>query len=298
MESPQASAAAARTFEIPPHVPAELVRSIGLTDGPEFLAAPHVFMADLHNNQPRIFYNTSQHMPGSWLLTNYDDAYFVLRHPEIFTTAGATPFPRDPNNYFYFIPLEIDPPDHRKYRAILDPMLSPKSIALLEGKIRDMANGLIDQFIAKGECEFTKDFGRPLPVLVFLDLMGLPHHMLDTFVGWAMGLLHAQDRKIAETSMREACAYLATVIKEKAQQPDDGVISKIVHGAARRRGDDRPGDFRLHLLSVHRRPRHGVRDAQQHLPVAGRKSRTAARKSSIRRTTSTPSSKSCCGSTR
>lgn len=229
MDSTQAPRPPAPVHPIPPHVPPELVRSIGLTDGPEFLAAPHVFMADLHNSQPRIFYNTSAHMPGSWLLTNYEDAYFVLRHPEIFTTAGATPFPRDPNNYFYFIPLEIDPPDHRKYRAILDPMLSPKAIALLEGKIRDMANGLIDAFIAKGECEFTRDFGRPLPVLVFLDIMGLPHHMLDTFVGWAMGLLHAQDRKIAETSMREACAYLATVIKEKAQQPDDGAISKIVH---------------------------------------------------------------------
>jgi cytochrome P450 len=230
MASTEATTPATSPFAIPPHVPAELVRSIGLTDGPEFLAAPHTFMADLHNTQPRIFYNTSQHMPGSWLLTNYEDAYFVLRHPEIFTTAGATPFPRDPNNYFYFIPLEIDPPDHRKYRAILDPTFSPKAIAKLEGYIRDLTNQLIDGFIDKGECEFTRDFGRPLPVSVFLDLMGLPQNMLDTFVGWAMGLLHAQDRKIAETSMRECCAYLATVIKDKQQNPDDRVISSIVHG--------------------------------------------------------------------
>jgi hypothetical protein len=44
---------------------------------------------------------------------------------------------------------------------------------------------------------------RPLPVSVFLDLMGLPQGMRDTFVGWAMGLLHAQDRKIAQQSMNE-----------------------------------------------------------------------------------------------
>ena len=220
---------ASQHTEIPAHVPAELVRPIGLTEGPEFLAAPHPFMAALHETQPRIFFSPGQHTRGAWMLTHYEDAYFVLRHPEIFTTAGATPFPRDPANYFYFIPLEIDPPDHRKYRAILDPMFSPKAIANMETNIRRQANQLIDQFIDKGQCEFTKDFGRPLPVFVFLDLMGLPQAMLDTFVGWAVGLLHAQDRAIAAKVMQETTAYLQTVVSEKAKNPDDGVISAIVH---------------------------------------------------------------------
>jgi cytochrome P450 len=223
------TAEATQPSDIPAHVPAELVRQIGLTEGPEFLAAPYAFMARLHETQPRIFFSTGQHTRGAWMLTHYEDAYFVLRHPEIFTTAGATPFPRDPDNYFYFIPLEIDPPDHRKYRAILDPMFSPKAIALMEGNIRQQANNLIDKFVDKGECEFTTDFGRPLPVFVFLDLMGLPQAMLDTFVGWAVGLLHAQDRAVAERVMRECTAYLQTVIKEKAQNPDAGVISAVVH---------------------------------------------------------------------
>ena len=169
--------------DIPAHVPPELVHNIGLTEGREFLAAPHAFMAGLHENLPRIFFSTGEHTRGAWMLTHHDDAFFVLRHPELFTTAGATPFPRDPDNYFFFIPLEIDPPGHRKYRSILDPMLSPKAIAAMEANIRERANKLIDQFIDKRECEFTTAFGRPLPVFVFLDFMGLPQAMLDTFVG-------------------------------------------------------------------------------------------------------------------
>ena len=221
--------AASQYGDIPAHVPPELVRPIGLTEGPEFLAAPHTFMAALHETQPRIFFSPGQHTRGAWMLTHYEDAYFVLRHPEIFTTAGATPFPRDPENYFYFIPLEIDPPDHRKYRAILDPMFSPKAIANMESNIRRQTNQLIDQFIDKGRCEFTTDFGRPLPVFVFLDLMGLPQSMLDTFVSWAVGLLHAQDRTIAARVMQETTAYLQSVVSDKARNPDDGVISAIVH---------------------------------------------------------------------
>ncbi len=216
---------------IPAHVPPELVLPIGLAEGPEFLAAPHAFMAALHETHPPVFFSTSQHAPDSWLLTKYEDAYFMLRHPEVFTTSGtAGLFPRDGDDYFNIIPLEIDPPHHRKYRAILDPMFSPKAVTLLEGSIRKLANDLIDEFAAKGECEFTTDFGRPLPVCVFLDLMGLPQDMRDTFVRWAMGLLHAQNRKTAEDCMREVTAYLQTVIKEKAQIPDRGAISAIVHG--------------------------------------------------------------------
>ena len=217
---------------VPDHVPAELLRPIGLTEGPEFLAAPHAFMAGLHDTHPPIFFSTSQHAANAWMLIKYEDVFFVLRHPEIFTTAGATPFPRDPNDYFYMIPLEIDPPQHRKYRAMIDPMVSPRTVAAMEDSIRKLANQLIEQFIDKGGCEFTTDFGRPLPVSVFLGLMGLPQDMRDTFVGWAMGLLHAQDRQVAERCMRETVAYLKTAIAEKNRQPDDSVLSAIVHGRA------------------------------------------------------------------
>jgi len=215
--------------EIPAHVPPELVRPIGLAEGPEFLAAPHAFMARLHETHPPVFFSPSQHVQDAWMLTKYEDCYFVLRHPEIFTTRQCIQFPRSPDNYFDFIPLEIDPPLHRKYRSILDPMFSPKAVAQLEGYIRRLANELIDAFIDQGECEFTEAFGRPLPVSVFLDLMGLPQEMRDTFVGWAVGLLHSQDRAIAANSMREIAGYLQKVIREKAQNPDQGAVSAIVH---------------------------------------------------------------------
>ncbi len=220
---------------IPGHVPRELVRSAGITTGPEFLAAPHKFMARLHETMPPIFYDVSDY-GNAWQLLKYEDAFFMLRHPEIFTNEGATPFPRDPNDYFYFIPIEIDPPHHRKYRAILEPLFSPKGVLELEGKIRRLSNDLIDQVIDQGGCEFTTDFGRPLPVSVFLDLMGLPQEKRDTFVKWAVDLLHSQSRETMAEAMGLISAYLKEVIAEKKEQPDDHVISRIVHATV----DGRP----------------------------------------------------------
>ena len=220
---------------IPAHVPRELVRSIGLTFGPEFLAAPHEYMARLHETMPPIYYDANDY-GNAWHLLKYEHAMFMLRHPEYFSNEGATPFPRDPEDYFYFIPIEIDPPHHRKYRAILEPVFSPKGVLALEGKIRDMANDLIDQIIDKGECEYTTDFGRPLPVSVFLDLMGLPQEKRDTFVEWAVDLLHSNDRTVMAEAMRVISAYLKEVIAEKTKNPDEHVISRIVHATV----DGRP----------------------------------------------------------
>ena len=113
---------------IPDHVPQELVRDIGHIIGPEFLKAPHAYMANLHGNVPRIFYNTSPVLGNSWVTISHEDAYSALRNTEYFTVQDSSPFPRDPDHYFKLIPLEIDPPEHRKYRAVLDPMLSPRGV--------------------------------------------------------------------------------------------------------------------------------------------------------------------------
>ena len=215
----------------PAHVPADLVYELGLIEGPEFLAAPHKFMAGLHDRIPPITFNPgSEHVPSAWQLIKHSDAFFVLRHPEYFTTLGIGPFPRDPEDYWRIIPLEIDPPDHRKYRALVDPLVSPKAVLLLEASIRKLANELIDKFIDQGSCEFAADFGRPLPVGVFLDLMGLPRDMMDTFVRWAMGLLHAQDRQVAQQCMNEVTEYLNRIIREKSANPDGLLVSTIVNG--------------------------------------------------------------------
>ncbi|AMO70586.1 cytochrome P450 [Sphingorhabdus sp. M41] len=213
--------------DIPDHVPPELVRSAGIIYGPEFLADPYKFFPAMHEKFPPIFYDVGP-FGNAWVMTKHEDALFALRHAEYFSTEDATPFPRDPEDYFNFIPIEIDPPDHRKYRNIVDPLVSPKGVLELEDSIRALANELIDDVIDKGGCEFDEAFGRPLPVLVFLDLMGLPRDMCDDFVEWAIALLHSNDREIMGQTMVKISDYLKGAIAEKEANPDKGLISRIV----------------------------------------------------------------------
>lgn len=215
---------------LPDHIPQDRVRNIGLLVGPEFLADPYEFFPKLHDEQPALFYNTCPMMGDTWITIKHDLAFRALRNSENMTIESTTIFPRDPNDYFRLIPQELDPPEHRKFRNVLDPFLSPKAVLQLEKDIRGLANDLIDKFIDKGECEFAEDFARPLPVTVFLKFMGLPLEMTDTFVKWVVSLIQFAERDKAVETMAEIEAYLSTVIKEKRAKPDNGAISHIVNG--------------------------------------------------------------------
>ncbi|MDE2403646.1 MAG: cytochrome P450 [Sphingomonadales bacterium] len=210
------------------HVPADLVRDSGLITSPEFLVEPHDYMAAMHTKLPPIFYSPSDY-GNSWTLIKHEDCLKVLRNANDFRNLDIAPFPRPDDDYFFFIPPEIDPPHHRKYRNIVDPLFCPAGIKTLEGKIRQRAIDLIEGFVADGACEFTTAFGRPLPVAVFLDIMGLPQDMMGTFVGWCDTMIHSSDPAEVGKAFGSAIAYLKVAIAEKQANPDGGVVSLIAN---------------------------------------------------------------------
>jgi cytochrome P450 len=80
------------------------------------------------------------------------------------------------------LPLDLDGPEHTKWRRLLDPMLGPNAITYLEPEIRRRANELIDTFAEDGRADLTRQFCEPLPCRVFLDLIGMPQDRLEEFL--------------------------------------------------------------------------------------------------------------------
>ena len=66
----------------------------------------------------------------------------AFREPEIFSSNMSA---IDLKNIRPLIPLQIDPPEHKKYRKILDPIFAPREMALLEPSVTRLANDLIDR---------------------------------------------------------------------------------------------------------------------------------------------------------
>lgn len=118
---------------------------------------------------------------GMWIVSRYEDVKWVLRHPEIFSSdIQAVDIGQDRP----LIPLQIDPPEHVKYRRVIDPTLRPSEVEPLEDDVRALVNELIDEFIDSGKADLHADLTVPLPCIVFLTLCGLPLEHLDQFLEW------------------------------------------------------------------------------------------------------------------
>ena len=110
----------------------------------------------------------------------------ALRHPETFSSNMDAV---DLKNKRPMIPLQIDPPEHKKFRKLLDPLFAPRKMALLDEEVSALVNHLIDRFIDRGEVDFAKEFSIPFPSQVFLTLLGLPLDELDRFLVMKDGII-------------------------------------------------------------------------------------------------------------
>ena len=77
---------------------------------------------------------------------------------------------------------QIDPPEHKNYRRVLDPIFAPRQMALLDDSVRILVNRLIDRFIERGTCELVTELTVPFPSEVFLTMLGLPLEHLPRFL--------------------------------------------------------------------------------------------------------------------
>src|SRR6202035_2670376 len=92
--------------------------------------------------------------PQGVVLSRLADIEMVLKHTELFSSTDAV----DLGNTRPLIPLQVDPPEHAKYRRILDPLFTPREMARLEPRVAEQVNQMIDQFADRGECDFHEEF--------------------------------------------------------------------------------------------------------------------------------------------
>jgi cytochrome P450 len=128
----------------------------------------------------------------------------ALRHPEVFSSNMDAV---DLKNKRPMIPLQIDPPDQRKYRKLLDPIFAPRKMTAMDEEVSALVNRLIDQFIDRGEVDFAKEFSVPFPSQVFLTLLGLPLEELDTFLTMKDGIIRPDHVTGKRYGSKEAGEY-------------------------------------------------------------------------------------------
>ncbi|HVV31670.1 MAG TPA: cytochrome P450 [Vitreimonas sp.] len=71
--------------------------------------------------------------------------------------------------------VQMDEPDHMKYRLLTQAWFMPQSIKKREQDIRALAQDTVTQFVKlPGECDFVKDVALHYPLRVVMNILGVP----------------------------------------------------------------------------------------------------------------------------
>jgi cytochrome P450 len=195
---------------------------------PEVLAHPQPLLKQMRDAGPVIDLGGEV---GMVIVCGDAEVRHVLQHPGVFSSGiDAVSI----GQVRPLIPLQIDPPHHRNYRKLLDPIFAPKQVARLEGRTRELVRDLIGAVVGRGGCNFHTEVAEPLPSTVFLQLLGLPVSRAQEFVRLKDGIIRPPVSTLGERVEytaevgRQIYAVLQEAIDERQRERSDDFLSMFL----------------------------------------------------------------------
>lgn len=228
----------------PAHVADSLVYDFDMYFDPEYLAEPQAKIIKMLESVPPVFWTPRN--GGHWVFLSHQANFDAARDVVSFSNE-VVPYSKIKVAQTVFkilgkiglgkghlpmpFPIMLDPPMHTKYRKPLQRAFGPANIRTLEPGIRELCGELIDSVLAQGGCEFMESIAEPLPVKVFLQMLGMSP---DNFLEYRAllkehmnnGKTEANPRKRMETLRKISAAMRPTMLKLK-ENPGDDMISEL-----------------------------------------------------------------------
>ena len=219
--------------------------------------------------------------PGYFAITKMHDLLEISRHPEVFCSGqGAVSIldmPADMNE-FYGSLISMDDPRHARLRKIVSGTFTPRMLNNVLDEVEKTAKRVVDGIVDKGEIDFVKDVSMPFPLLVILDMMGIPHSEFDTVLAQSNIILSGGDPDFIPegtdpvTAFLGAGATLAGLLNDLAvlrrANPTDDLLSALVNtevDGEQLSGDELASFFILLSVAGHETTRTALSHGVTHL---------------------------------
>ena len=93
--------------------------------------------------------------------------------------------------------LSMEGPEHTRLRRLASPAFTPRATDRLRPFMREVVNGLVDTFAARGSCELVADLCEPYPIPIICELLGAPKEDWKLFSDWATNIFRIFNNDIA-----------------------------------------------------------------------------------------------------
>lgn len=210
----------------------ELVR---LNDHSFYADDPYAVYDRLRREAPVFWYEAGR----CWVVAKYDDVRSVARNSSFSVAKG--PILGDnlmPERAGGLLPgetlLMTDPPRHTKLRRVVSKAFSPRTIALMEDRIRALVIQSLDDVETGEVADFVSRISAPLPALVMAELLGIPKEDQESFVKWTDALFYIPDIEepadLAEAmcNVAEVWQYFMASVEARRQSPGPDLVSLLI----------------------------------------------------------------------
>lgn len=165
-----------------------------------------------------------------WLVFDYESVKRVLSDQSQFSS--AVPAPR---HWFIF----YDPPQHTKMRALISSAFTPRMVADLEPRIRELSRSLLDRVVRQGTMDLALDYAVPLPMQVIASMIGIPTSDWARFRAWSDGMMKlsyarsggeeaASAGRIFAEVTAEMSGYLQDLSRQRQARPCEDLLTRLL----------------------------------------------------------------------
>lgn len=188
---------------------------------------PFAHYARLRSEAPVVWHDD----PGFWAVSGHHDVLSISKDPQTFCS-GQGILLMDLGRELPDIPgalLYVDPPEHQRYRRLVQPAFSPARIKAMEGPIRHRAAALLDQVVPGEPFDVVGSVAVPFPLVVIAELLGVPIDDWPRFYAWSDAAIEAGTAQTDDTvaKLMEMADYFLAVIAERRAAPRDDLISTL-----------------------------------------------------------------------
>ena len=158
--------------------------------------APYEDFARLRRESP-VYWQPTPDGDGYWAITKHADVAEISRDAQTWSSARGfvviEPLSEAQLAMMRFTLLGMDPPEHARYRRMLLGAFTPRMVAALEPRIREISRGIAARAARGREVDFAEELAGELPMQVIGELLGVPEPERAQLRAWAAQLTGSQD---------------------------------------------------------------------------------------------------------
>jgi cytochrome P450 len=175
-----------------------------------------------------VYHNTERDI---WVLSRFADVDAAVREPGTFSSERGVSFDRRSTEGMVPMLLTLDPPRHDELRRLVSRAFTPRSVADLEPRIRDITRALLDD-LASGDGFDAMDLASALPTIVIAEMLGVPSTDKAMFRSWVETVITVDPAVIGARKnlnrIGELFMYLGRIIEERRAAPRHDLISGLI----------------------------------------------------------------------